>query len=55
MRAARARDFDVRINTHGNFIDDELADQLAEIGVARVSLSVYSENAKAHDAVTLIE
>jgi radical SAM protein with 4Fe4S-binding SPASM domain len=54
MRQARLRHFDVRINTHGNFIDEELADQLAEIGVARVSLSVYSENPAHHDAVTLI-
>ncbi|MEE2757270.1 MAG: radical SAM protein [Myxococcota bacterium] len=54
MRAARQRDFDVRINTHGNFIDDAMADELARIGVARVSLSVYSANASEHDAVTLI-
>ena len=54
IKAARARDFDVRINTHGNFIDDELADVLAEIGVAKVSISVYSDNPEHHDAVTLI-
>ncbi len=54
IKAARARDFDVRINTHGNFIDDELADTLAEIGVAKVSISVYSDNPDHHDAVTLI-
>ena len=54
MRAARQRDFDVRINTRGNFIDDAMADELARIGVARVSLSVYSANASEHDAVTLI-
>ncbi|MEZ4466171.1 MAG: hypothetical protein R3F43_17385 [bacterium] len=29
MEAARARDFDVKINSHGNFIDDALADRLA--------------------------
>lgn len=54
IKAARARDFDVRINTHGNFIDDTLADTLAEIGVAKVSISVYSAVAEHHDAVTLI-
>ena len=54
MRAARARDFDVRINTHGNFIDDVLADALAEIGVSKVSISVYSDTPEPHDAVTLI-
>jgi MoaA/NifB/PqqE/SkfB family radical SAM enzyme len=55
MRQARLRDFDVRINTHGNFINDELADTLAEIGVARVSISVYSADPADHDSVTLIE
>ena len=54
IRAARERHFDVRINTHGNFIDDELADTLAEIGIAKVSISVYSANPEHHDAVTLI-
>ena len=38
LREARRLNFDVRLNTHGNFIDDELADALAEMGVAKVSL-----------------
>lgn len=54
IRAARARTFDVRINSHGNHIDDRVADALAEVGVSRVSLSVYSALAADHDAVTLI-
>lgn len=54
IRAARARLFDVRINTHGNHIDDAVADALAACGVSRVSLSVYSDDPRDHDAVTLI-
>ncbi|MCB9547509.1 MAG: radical SAM protein [Myxococcales bacterium] len=54
MEAARARDFDVKINSHGNFIDDALADRLAAMQVHRVALSVYSDEAADHEAVTLI-
>lgn len=54
LRAARARTFDVRINSHGNHIDDRVADALAEMGVSRVALSVYSAEPGPHDAVTLI-
>lgn len=54
MQAARERDFDLKINTHGNFIDDALADRLAAMGVYRVSISIYSDTAADHDAVTLI-
>jgi radical SAM protein with 4Fe4S-binding SPASM domain len=55
IRAARERGFDVKINTHGNFIDDALADQLAEIKPSQVSISLYSEHAHEHEAVTLIK
>jgi len=55
LKAARARAFDIKINTHGNFIDDALADELALLKPSRVSVSVYSEHAAEHDAVTLIE
>ena len=55
LRAARDRNFDVRINTHGNFITEEVADALAEMRVARVSISIYSENPEVHESVTLIE
>ena len=55
LAAARARRFDVRVNTHGNHITEALADRLAEIGVAKVSISVYSDNAADHEAVTLID
>lgn len=55
IAAARARRFDVRINTHGNHITEAIADQLAELGVKRVGISVYSLDPKEHEAVTLIE
>ena len=55
IRAARERSFDVRINTHGNFIDDQLADVLSDIGVSRVNISVYSDDPEEHEAVTLIK
>ncbi|MEE2789490.1 MAG: radical SAM protein [Myxococcota bacterium] len=54
IAAARDRDFDVRLNTHGNHIDDALADRLAALGVSKVSISVYSTIAAHHEAVTLI-
>ena len=53
--AARERGFDVKINTHGNFIDEALANALAEARVSKVSISVYSEHAHEHEAVTLIK
>ena len=33
IQRARHKGFDLRINTHGNFIDDALADQLADLQV----------------------
>lgn len=54
VQAARRRQFDVKINTHGNFIDDALADALAECGVSKVAMSLYSEIPGEHDAITLI-
>lgn len=55
LEAARARRFDVRINTHGNHITPEIADRLAHMGVSKVSVSVYSDVADDHEAVTLIK
>jgi MoaA/NifB/PqqE/SkfB family radical SAM enzyme len=54
VEAARARQFDVKINTHGNFIDDALADALAACGVSKVAMSLYSDRADEHEAITLI-
>ncbi len=55
IKMAREKGFDIRINTHGNFIDDKLADLLAEIAITRVNISVYSDDPEEHDAVTLIK
>ena len=55
LKEARARSFDIKINTHGNFIDDQLADQLAQIAPSRISISIYSSSPEEHEAVTLIE
>lgn len=55
LQAARARAFDLKINTHGNFIDEKLADELAKLKPSRISISIYSEYAHEHDAVTLIQ
>lgn len=54
LRAARDRQFDVKIITHGNFIDDALADDLADMGVSCVAMSLYSGGPEAHEAVTRI-
>ncbi len=56
LAAARDRGFDVRINTHGNAIDDALADRLAaEVLPTRVAISIYSDLPEVHDAVTLVQ
>ena len=54
IAAARARRFDVRLNTHGNHITPEIADRIAALGIAKVSISIYSNVAADHEAVTLI-
>ena len=54
IAAARARRFDVKLNTHGNFIDDAVADELARLRVQQVGISLYSDLAEEHEAVTLI-
>ncbi len=54
LRAARARNFDVKIITHGNHVTDEVADALCEMGVTRVSMSLYSDDPAEHEAITLI-
>lgn len=55
IKRARNKGFDIRINTHGNFIDEALADELAKLKITRVNISVYSDEASEHEAVTLIE
>jgi radical SAM protein with 4Fe4S-binding SPASM domain len=54
LRAARARHFDVKIITHGNHVTDAVADALAEMGVTRVGMSLYSDDPAEHEAVTLV-
>jgi radical SAM protein with 4Fe4S-binding SPASM domain len=54
IKAARERAFDVKINTHGNHIDEALAIELGQLKLSQVSLSVYSTLASEHEAITLI-
>ena len=55
LRLAKKLNFDVSINSHGNFIDDDVADVLAEIGISVIGLSLYSGVAEDHEAVTRIK
>ena len=55
LKVASQKGFDLKINTHGNFIDDDLADELSKLNVSRVSLSVYSIYEDEHEAITLIK
>lgn len=54
LRRARELRFCVRVLTHAGRIDDPTADALAELGVAEVGVSVYSLDAKDHEAVTMV-
>lgn len=42
----------VNMKSHGGFIDDHVASQLAALGVTSVWLSYYSPDAAVHDAIT---
>ena len=54
LRAARGRGFDVKLITHGNHITEEVADALAQMGVTRVGMSLYSIDSDEHDAITRV-
>jgi radical SAM protein with 4Fe4S-binding SPASM domain len=54
LAAARARQFEVRIITHGGHIDDKIADRLAAMGIGVVGMSIYSADAADHDRVTTV-
>lgn len=54
LRAARERGFAVRLYTNAYTIDDALADELAAIGLLEVHVSLYSDDAAEHDAVTRV-
>ncbi len=55
IQEARLRSFDIKINTHGNHIDQALAIELGKIQPSQISLSVYSSLAQEHEAITLIK
>ena len=54
LRAARRRAFAIVLQTNGYAVTDDLVEVLAEIGVWRVRISVYSDIAAEHDAVTRV-
>lgn len=49
---ARARGLFVHLKSHGGYIDRDVADRLATIGVQSVWLSYYAPDAAVHDAIT---
>jgi AdoMet-dependent heme synthase len=55
IQYARQQRFDVKINTHGNFIDEKMADALAIAKVSQVNISLYSIFDHEHEAITLIK
>lgn len=52
LRHARKRRFVVKLITHAGRISEEIADALAEMGIAEVAVSLYSMKAEDHDAIT---
>lgn len=54
LRAARRRAFAIILQTNAYAIPDALADVIAEVGVWRVRVSVYSDLSIEHDAVTRV-
>lgn len=54
LRAARRRAFAIVLQTNGYAMRDELVEVIAEVGVWRVRVSVYSDVAAEHDAVTRV-
>lgn len=52
IRHARRLDFAITLYTNGLRITDEVADELARVGLRRVDISLYSVDAEAHDWVT---
>ncbi len=54
LAAARRLHFDVSLKTNALLVTPERAVRLREIGVRRVQISVYSENAAVHDAITKV-
>lgn len=52
VAAARVRGFSVNVYTNGLKLDDAACDRLAALWPSTVSVSVYSADADAHDAIT---
>jgi len=53
LRAASFHRFDITLITHGMAITEEVADELADMGVRAVAASVYHTDPDIHDEVTL--
>ncbi|AKT43455.1 radical SAM/SPASM domain-containing protein [Chondromyces crocatus] len=54
LRAARQRAFAIILQSNGYALSDALLEVVAEVGVWRVRISVYSDVAAEHDAVTRV-
>lgn len=54
LRAARARHFAITLMTNGYAISDAVHDAIVETGVWKVRISLYSDIAAEHDAVTRV-
>lgn len=52
LRHARKRRFVVKLITHAGRVTEEVADELAAIGIGEVGVSLYSMVAQDHEAVT---
>ena len=54
LAAARRLHFDISLKTNALLITAESAARLSELGVRRVQISVYSDEAAVHDAITKV-
>lgn len=54
LRAARRRGFALRLYTNAFLIDDALAGEIAAVGLLEAHVSLYSDVAAHHDAVTRV-
>jgi radical SAM protein with 4Fe4S-binding SPASM domain len=52
LRAACQRRFFVQIITHAGHITEEIAEAIAQMGVAEVKVSIYSSRPEVHDRIT---
>jgi radical SAM protein with 4Fe4S-binding SPASM domain len=54
LRYARSKGFALRLFTNGYLVTDAIAHELADIGVLAIEVSVYSDEAAQHDAITRV-